>query len=308
VLSLNKIANQVGDPTFLVVNRISGDLTGLAPAIGPIFGTLIDDAQTVSSFNFFGGCQVKDLLQALVPPIIPNIPIGRTGWMKFSATSDFGLFGAAIRFNSGMGLPAFKGGHNLHKLTLTDSVSLTVPLFITNPPFTIICPPDVIAVTAKPGERNVTVTYPTPAAMGSSTGTTVVCSPPSGSSFSVGATPVTCTATFPGGVTATCSFKVTVFDVCLEDDRSGDTLLFNSFTGDYQFTSCNGDPALTGRGRITRVGCSTKLVDGTRVSATLDHCPGSSLSKGSAIIRRTPIGPTSNITDSNTNNNACACR
>src|SRR5262249_28792398 len=237
VLSLNKIASQVSDPTLLVVNRIGGDLTGLAPAIGPVSGIIFDDAENAFSFSFLGSCQVADMLSAF----IPSLPLAwPTGWMKFSATSDFGLFGAAIRFNPAMGVPAFKGGHNLHKLTLSDSVSLTVPLFITNPPFTIICPPDVIAVTAKPGERNVTVTYPTPAALGSSTGRTVVCAPPSDSTFSVGSTTVTCTATFSGGVTATCSFKVTIFHVCLDDDRSGDALLFNSFTGDYQFTSCNG--------------------------------------------------------------------
>src|SRR5262249_55195321 len=151
----------VDNSTLLVVNRIGGDLTALAPAIRPLSRLLFRDAGNPFSFTFLGGCQGKEALPALISSIAKAITIWRTGWMKFSATSDFGLFGAAIRLE--MGMSAFKGGHNLHKLTLADNISLTVPLSITNPPSTIICPPDVIAVTAKPGERNVTVTYPTPA-------------------------------------------------------------------------------------------------------------------------------------------------
>src|SRR6185312_11839393 len=39
------------------------------------------------------------------------------------------------------------------------------------------------------------------------------------------------------------------FDICLQDDRSGSTLQFDSCTGDYQFTRCGaGAFVLTGRG------------------------------------------------------------
>src|SRR5262249_17519530 len=100
MLALNKIAGPVDNSTLLVVNRIGGDLTGLAPAIGPISGILFDDAENALSFAFLGGCQVKDSLPALISGIAMAIPIGRTGWMKFSATSDFGLFGAAIRLDA----------------------------------------------------------------------------------------------------------------------------------------------------------------------------------------------------------------
>src|SRR6185436_10614223 len=40
----------------------------------------------------------------------------------------------------------------------------------------------------------------------------VVCAPPSGSTFAVGTTPVSCTATDVAGNTGTCSFTVTVSD------------------------------------------------------------------------------------------------
>ncbi|WP_318618939.1 HYR domain-containing protein [Priestia megaterium] len=41
-------------------------------------------------------------------------------------------------------------------------------------------------------------------------GVTTSCSPPSGSFFPIGTTPVTCTATDAVGNTATCSFTITV--------------------------------------------------------------------------------------------------
>jgi hypothetical protein len=51
------------------------------------------------------------------------------------------------------------------------------------------------------------VTFPTPAATDA---TTVTCVPASGSTFPVGQTTVTCTATGPTGASATTSFTVTV--------------------------------------------------------------------------------------------------
>jgi hypothetical protein len=46
-------------------------------------------------------------------------------------------------------------------------------------------------------------------------GVTVVCTPPSGSPFPVGSTPVTCTATDASGNTASCSFKVEIICPCV---------------------------------------------------------------------------------------------
>lgn len=81
----------------------------------------------------------------------------------------------------------------------TCSFTVTV-----NPRPTITCGADI--TTAAAGTSGATVTYPTPAATNANT---VTCSPASGSTFAVGTTTVTCTATNDCG-TATCSFKVTV--------------------------------------------------------------------------------------------------
>ncbi len=48
-----------------------------------------------------------------------------------ATASDVGLFGVALNFNpnAATNTGAFNGGHNLHKLTLTPSASLTIPIF-----------------------------------------------------------------------------------------------------------------------------------------------------------------------------------
>jgi hypothetical protein len=100
----------------------------------------------------------------------------------------------------------------------------------------------------------------------------VSCAPPSGSQFPVGATTVVCTATDAAGNKATCSFIVTVWDVVLQDNSSGDVLLINSKTGDYSFTRCGpGGFTLTGKGSLQKVNNILMLSDNQptrRVSAS----------------------------------------
>jgi hypothetical protein len=111
-----------------------------------------------------------------------------------------------------------------------------------------------------------------------------------------------------GGETATTSFTVTVWDVCIQDDGGGGILFFNSFTGDYQFTRCGaGGFTLTGQGRISRTGCLLKLEDGPRVSAALDRCEIAPLNRGTARIRPTPIGATFIINDNNVIGHTGSC-
>jgi uncharacterized repeat protein (TIGR01451 family) len=99
-----------------------------------------------------------------------------------------------------------------------------------NPPPVITCPADITA-TANTlvgcDLTGATVTYEV-TATDNCPGTTVVCTPPSGTFFANGTTtPVTCTATDASGLTATCGFSVIVAEptetVCLVDDFSGDT-------------------------------------------------------------------------------------
>jgi uncharacterized repeat protein (TIGR01451 family) len=91
-----------------------------------------------------------------------------------------------------------------------DPCSFTVTVNSNEPP-AITCPADVTAFESSPGSGSAMVTYPTPTVTGAcSAAATVLCSPPSGSTFPVGATTVTCTASDDSGNTASCTFTVTV--------------------------------------------------------------------------------------------------
>jgi hypothetical protein len=115
---------------------------------------------------------------------------------------------------------------------------------------------------------------------------------------------VTCTATDTSGNTATCTFTVTTFDVCIQDDSNPATvLLFNSTTGDYIF--CCSGTTYTGRGTVTKLGLLytlthnppdrrllAKVTVGGTATATLQSPPGN--------LRCV-------ITDRDLTNNSCNC-
>jgi len=171
----------------------------------------------------------------------------------------------------------------------------------------ITCPSDIVMVTANPGDTSVIVNYPPPVIVDAACAVTVVASHPSGSSFPLGTTTVTITATDAANNSVSCSFKVTVFDFCLQDDVSGDFLLFNSLTGDYQFTRCGPSGfTVSGKGKITRTGCLVKLED-ARLMVTVDRCIIAPLNMGSAKFKPNPIAPVFLINDSNIANNTCVC-
>jgi HYR domain-containing protein len=90
----------------------------------------------------------------------------------------------------------------------TTTCSFTVTVNDGQAP-TITCPAGV-SVTAQTGQSSVAVNYPAPAISDNLPGTTVACLPASGSSFPLGATPVTCTATDASGNRSSCGFLVTV--------------------------------------------------------------------------------------------------
>ncbi len=186
-----------------------------------------------------------------------------------------------------------------------DTCTFTVTVSDTQPP-SITCPSNVTAVTPIIGGSGVVVTFPPPTASDNCPGVTVVCNPPSGSTFPVGTTTVTCTATDASGNTATCSFTVTVFNICLQDNGNpANVLLINSVTGDYRFC-CNGS-IFTGRGKMTIRGQIFTLDHSPadrRVSARVDG----TAKTGTANLQSPPGTQRCTITDSNTQNNTCVCQ
>jgi lysophospholipase L1-like esterase len=77
------------------------------------------------------------------------------------------------------------------------------------PPPAVMCPVAPSPVTTTNGQSAV-VTYGSATVTGGTTPVSVSCAPPSGSTFNVGATPVTCTATDAVRRTASCSFMASV--------------------------------------------------------------------------------------------------
>jgi len=126
-----------GNSTMLIINRVGGDFQIGGATIGPITGLLYDDAEISYSFTAsLGNCQYRQILSNNFPrtftPFSRVIPAGRSGWMKFWTVSDRALFGSMINFNpqANANSGAFNQGHNLHKLTLSDTATIRVPVFI----------------------------------------------------------------------------------------------------------------------------------------------------------------------------------
>jgi hypothetical protein len=186
-----------------------------------------------------------------------------------------------------------------------STATVTIIVGDTQPPV-ITAPANLTVVTPSPNSNCAVVNYSVTASDNCGT-VTVASDSPSGTCFPVGVTTVTSTATDSAGNKSTSSFKVTVWDVSLQDDRSGDLLLFNSRTGDYSYTRCADGTKLTGKGVINRTGCQIALSN-SQVSAVLDRCSYSATGRGRVAIRLTPFGSLLTINDSNTSDNSTACR
>jgi len=95
------------------------------------------------------------------------------------------------------------------------------------------------------------------------------------------------------------------FDVCLQDDRTGDSLQFDSCTGDFQFSKCGaGAFVLTGRGTTSLQG-NLMTLRGDNMYAMFNVNPGASLRSGTALVKS---GRIIVINDKDTSDNTCGCR
>lgn len=131
-LALNNLSPIIdGNQTMLIINQLGGNLSFTIGATGRFFGLLFDDLETGSSFTLNGtSCQMRGILSQNFPRTVPRydqvIPAGRSGWMKLWAGTDQAISGTMINYNANN---RFNDGHHLHVVTLTDSVSYTIPVF-----------------------------------------------------------------------------------------------------------------------------------------------------------------------------------
>ena len=97
----------------------------------------------------------------------------------------------------------------------------------------------------------------------------------------------------------------TGFDICIQDDRSGSTLQFDSCTGDFQVTRCGpGGLLFTGKGDTNRLGNLTTL-RADRIFALVNVSPAAQARSGIAVVK---VGRVFAINDRDTTNNTCNCR
>lgn len=192
--------------------------------------------------------------------------------------------------------------------------SFTVTVNDTQPPvFPNGCPPGITksAQANCPFTNNLLVTYTTPIATDNcGPAPTVTCTPPSGSVFPAGTTTVTCTATDSSGNTATCSFPINVFSLCLKDDSTDiNTVFVNALTGDYLFCQ-NGVPLASGRGTLVVHGCNFQVdhIKGDRkVHIQGDTAANSGQGSGTAYIQKLGGGFVVQITDRKMIDDTCTC-
>ncbi|NOT60397.1 MAG: HYR domain-containing protein, partial [Acidobacteria bacterium] len=135
IASSNLQARADNNDTLLIVDRIGGSLVSGAATINGLFGLLYDDAEKGVSFQIAATrCQYRASLNnelRTTPRYETIIPGGRTGWMKLWSFIDAPIIGVQINrnTNAASNAGAFNQGHNLHKLTLTNTGNVTIPIF-----------------------------------------------------------------------------------------------------------------------------------------------------------------------------------
>jgi hypothetical protein len=285
---LNTFNGSINDQSLTILNvPITGAVTAGGELVVEVF---TPSGESAGNFFFIG-----------------SNAAGETGPSYISA-ADCGITSPTT--TSAIGFPDMQIVMNVHGCPqgggTGPSCSFTVTVNDTQPP-SITCPTNVAAVAAPacPAPTATTVTYTTPTATDNCPGVTVACVPPSGGTFPVGTTTVTCTATDTSSNTATCSFSVKVFNVCIQDRFNANAVLaWNTVTGDYVFC-CNGT-TFTGVGKVANAGCVY----------TLNHTPPNLRITGSVNFAnftgfgslQSPPGTTKcSISDNDVRNNNCAC-
>ncbi len=101
--------------------------------------------------------------------------------------------------------------------------------------------------------------------------------------------------------------KISIFDICLQDETNGNLLEFNSTTGEYRFTNCRKRFTLSGRGTVSTNFCKVELkanAPGHSITALANTC----VHNGSATVQVSAQRQTYTVNDKNTANNTCSCQ
>jgi hypothetical protein len=114
-------------------------------------------------------------------------------------------------------------------------------------------------------------------------------------------------------IAASGQITTNIQQVVLQDDKSGDHLVFVVSTGEYKFQSCKGNFTTSGKGSVSVTGCSVVLKDVTdtrRVVAEVDLCAKSGKADVAFVSDSLPVDAAAvdfAISDANTANSSFDC-
>jgi len=305
----------VADPGSNKVTILMGNGGGIftQPADSPVSAGTFPISVVVGDFNLDGR---PDLAVANdVPDGMVTILLG-DGSGRFTQPAGSPIGAGNITLSVAVGDFNLDGKPDVAAANLvSDNVSILLNTCTASPcnqqPPTITCPGNIIVAAAAScpiatrAPANFTVT-----ASNDCGAVTSVCSPPSGSTFPVGTTTVTCTAIDASGNTAQCTFTVTAFGFCLQDETNpGNVVLVNAQTGDY-FFCCGGEPIASGTGTLNARGCIGTIdsAKGDRkVHIEWDSSAKNGAGSGTAFVQKLSSKTVCQISDRNMSNNICQC-
>jgi hypothetical protein len=186
-------------------------------------------------------------------------------------------------------------------------INVACPIITLNPaslPITWMGAPYSQTVSASPvgGNYSFSATGDLPPGLTLNSSTGVI----SGAANTAGTFTFTITATGFGACPGSRAYTITVFQYVVQDNTTGDYLLFDSTTGAYYYRRCQTGLTLSGTGAASVVGCTVRLTVNNstqRITVSLDKC------KMTATATVTMISPSATylLSDSNINNNTGTC-
>ncbi|MFM8396018.1 MAG: hypothetical protein ACKOB4_19030, partial [Acidobacteriota bacterium] len=113
--------------SLLILTRLEGSLATTMRTLGEVSGLLYDDRETAHSFQFSSSRRqlrlpLNDRTLRVTPRLSTVIPIGRSGWMKFSHADGGAIIGVILNSEG--------QGRHLHGLGMTRSATITIPLVV----------------------------------------------------------------------------------------------------------------------------------------------------------------------------------
>jgi hypothetical protein len=312
----NPCANYVGDGGAGFSGEFDGQFSFNVPA-GQTFVVVVNENDPGDAT----GCAYSLTISGITCPVVPCLIACPS---NITQSNDPGQCGAVVSFpapgttgDCGAVVCNPPGGSFFPTGTTTvnclsaagPSCSFTVTVNDTQPP-AISCPSNISTGSPIPGGGAV-VTFSTAASDNCGVASTV-CVPPSGSSFPPGTTTVNCTASDGSGNTASCSFTVSISNLVVKDDATGNVLRLTHTggpTAPFEFLDCSKGTKLSGIATVTTSFCKINIAEnsdpkkpGKRVSATINTCT----LKGTATIQ-IPGSPIVTLNDGNVSNSSPVC-